>query len=120
MGTSSTKAKLVQSLMKLQSICVQTCNFFTSKLCPEPESFQRHGSSLHSSNPGMTMVSSNTDSGLSQVGGRGRGRPPPQFLTDQLTLSQPGGHILLTQYCQHTWIFRPCDGPADLNINPEA
>ena len=32
--------------------------------------------------------------GLSQAGGL----QPPQFLTDELTLSQPGGHIIHTQY----------------------
>ena len=35
-------------------------------------------------------------SGLLQVGGLGG--PAPQFLADQFTLSQPGGHILPTQY----------------------
>ena len=44
-------------------------------------------------------------------GGLG-GLQPPQFLTDQLTLSQPGG----ADYAHHSTtsppqIFRPCDGP---------
>ena len=38
--------------------------------------------------------------------------PPPHFLADQLTLSQPGGgHIIPTQYYVPPQIFRPCDGP---------
>ena len=38
--------------------------------------------------------------GLSQTGGLWglKPPPPPQFLADQLTLSQPWGHILPTQY----------------------
>ena len=35
--------------------------------------------------------------GPSQAGGPG-GHVPPHFLSDQLTLSQPGGHIIPTQY----------------------
>ena len=43
--------------------------------------------------------------GLSQAGGGGR--------ADQLTLFQPGGHIIPTQYyVPPPRIFRPCDGPA--------
>ena len=38
--------------------------------------------------------------------------PLPQFLADKLTLSQPGGHIITTQYYVPSQIFRPCDGPA--------
>ena len=39
--------------------------------------------------------------------------PPPHFLSDQLTLSQPGGHIIPNQYyVPPPQIFRPCDGPA--------
>ena len=39
-----------------------------------------------------------------------------QFLADQFTLSQPGGHIIPTQYYTPWYykppqIFRPCDGP---------
>jgi len=44
--------------------------------------------------------------GLSQGGLK-----PPQFLADQLTLSQPGGHILPTQYYEPPRIQtlrRPC------------
>ena len=41
-------------------------------------------------------------------GGRGM---PPHFLADQLTLSQPGGHIIPSQYYVPPQIFRPCDGP---------
>ena len=37
--------------------------------------------------------------------------PPPHFLTDQLTLSQPGGHIIPTQYYVPSQIFRPRDSP---------
>ena len=40
--------------------------------------------------------------------GRGLG---PQFLTDQLTLSQPGGHVIITQYYKPHRIFRPCNSP---------
>ena len=32
------------------------------------------------------------------------------FLADQLTLSQPGGHIIPTEYYVPPQIFRPCDG----------
>ena len=48
-----------------------------------------------------------------QQGGRPGGHvPPPHFLTDQLTLSQPGGgHIIPTQYYVPPQIFRPCDSP---------
>ena len=50
-------------------------------------------------------------SGPSQAGGH----VPPHFLADQLTLSQPGGHIIPTQYyVPPPHIFRPCDGPAFL------
>ena len=40
---------------------------------------------------------------------------PLQFLADKLTLSQPGGHIIPTQYYKPPRIFRPCDGPALLS-----
>ena len=45
---------------------------------------------------------------------RKRGAVAPQFLAEQLTLSQPGGggHIIPTQYYVPSRIFRPCDGPA--------
>ena len=33
------------------------------------------------------------------------------LMADQLTLSQPGGHIIATQYHVPPQIFRPCDGP---------
>ena len=36
---------------------------------------------------------------------------PFQFLADQLTLYQPGGYIIPTQYYVPLRIFRPCDGP---------
>ena len=39
-----------------------------------------------------------------------RGAQAPQFLADQLTLSQPGGQILPTQYYEPPQIFRPCNG----------
>ena len=42
---------------------------------------------------------------------KGGGHQPPQILADQLTLSQPGGHIIPTQYYKPPRIFRPCDGP---------
>ena len=48
--------------------------------------------------------------GPSQAGGRGGTCHP--FLADQLTLSQPGGHIILTQYYVHPWIFRSSHGPS--------
>ena len=35
----------------------------------------------------------------------------PQFLKDQLTLSQPGGLIMPTTVLPAPQIFRPCDGP---------
>ena len=38
------------------------------------------------------------DAGMQQAGGPG-GLVPPHFLADQLTLSQPGGHIIPTQCC---------------------
>ena len=42
----------------------------------------------------------------------------PHFLTDQLTLSQPGGgHIIPNQYYVPSRIFRPCDGPAAIKYN---
>ena len=43
----------------------------------------------------------------------GRGHVPPHFLADQLTLFQPGGHIIPTQYYKPPRIFRPCDGPGE-------
>ena len=54
--------------------------------------------------------------GLSQAGGLGGfSPPPPQFLTDQLTLLQPGGahypHPVLK--APRPRIFRPCDGPVN-------
>ena len=52
-----------------------------------------------------------TYSGLSQAGGS-EGHVPPQFLADQLTLSQPGGaHYPHPVLHAPPWIFRPCDGP---------
>ena len=47
---------------------------------------------------------------------RGQGLQPPQCLTDQLTLSQPGGRLCPPQYYQPPKIFRPCDGPAASSI----
>ena len=47
--------------------------------------------------------------------GAGGNVPPPQFLTDQLTLSQPGAHYphpVLRAPPPPPPIFRPCDGPA--------
>ena len=44
-------------------------------------------------------------------GGAWGASAPPQFLTDQLTLSQPGRHIIPTQYYVPTQIFRPRDSP---------
>ena len=45
-------------------------------------------------------------------GGAGGGACAPHFLADQLTLSQPGGYIIPTQYyVPPPRIFRPCDGP---------
>ena len=40
------------------------------------------------------------------------GARAPHFLSDQVTLSQPGGHIIPTQYYVPPRIFRLCDGPA--------
>ena len=37
---------------------------------------------------------------LSQVVGLGGSSPPPQFLSEQLTLSQPGGQIMPTTVLQ--------------------
>ena len=53
-------------------------------------------------------------SGMQQGGGQ-RGQLPPQILADQLTLSQPGGHMIPTQYYVPPRIFRPCDGPEYLS-----
>ena len=39
------------------------------------------------------------------------------ILADQLTLYQPGRHIILTQYYKLPRIFRPCDGPVSTTIN---
>ena len=36
-------------------------------------------------------------------------------MADQLTLFQPGGHIIPTQYYVPFRIFRPCDGPVCLD-----
>ena len=48
---------------------------------------------------------------VARGGGLG-GLKPPQFLTDQLTLSQSGGHIMPTTLLRAPpRIFRPCDGP---------
>ena len=57
--------------------------------------------------------------GPSQAGGGGP-VPPPHFLADQLTLSQPGGHIIPTQYYVPPQIFRPCDGPGITVSPPES
>ena len=43
---------------------------------------------------------------------------PSEFLTDQITLPQPGGgNIISTQYYKPPWIFRPCDSPVDRFIS---
>ena len=48
---------------------------------------------------------------MQQAGGPGGARAP-HFLTEHLTLSKPGGHIIPTQYyVPPPQIFRPCDGP---------
>ena len=39
--------------------------------------------------------------------GRGGSPPPPQFQTDQLTLSQPWGHIMTPTFSSPLKIFRP-------------
>ena len=53
-----------------------------------------------------------TVTGLSQSGGLGElNTPPPNFLPETLTLSQPGGQIMLTTILRAPRIFRPCDGP---------
>ena len=51
-----------------------------------------------------------------QQGGRQGGQPPPQILADQLTLSQPGGHIIPTQYYLPPRIFDPCCMPGHNTI----
>ena len=52
-----------------------------------------------------------TYAGLSQAGGPG-GPVPPQFLADQLTLSQPGGahypHLVLCALPDFQTLRRPC------------
>ena len=48
--------------------------------------------------------------GPSQAGGPG-GLVPPHFLSDQLTLSQPGGAHYPHPVLRAPQIFRPCDGP---------
>ena len=53
--------------------------------------------------------------GVSNQGCRKRGAGgalAPQFLAEQLTLSQPGGQIMPTTVLRAPRIFRPCDGPA--------
>ena len=59
-------------------------------------------------------MGANNNPGLSQAGGwGGLSPPPPQFLAEQLTLSQQGGHIMPTTVLQGPQkIFGPCDGPA--------
>ena len=106
--TSSTKAKLVQSLMKLQSICVQPCNFFTSKICPEPASLHRYGSSLQSWH----------DNGFQQyrlraVASRGQGgsSPPPVFDRSVNPISTRGSHSphpVLPAHLDFQTLRRPC------------
>ena len=54
-------------------------------------------------NPKNMYLSFNTFTGLSQWAGG------PQFLADQLTLSQPGGGRGTLLCAPRT--FRPCDGP---------
>ena len=52
---------------------------------------------------------------LSYQGCRNRGGwspPPPQFLADQLTLSQPGGQVMPPTLLSAPRIFRPSYGPA--------
>ena len=41
----------------------------------------------------------------------------PQFLADQLTLSQPKGHIMPTKWYWHPRIFRPSFGPGKRTLN---
>ena len=49
-------------------------------------------------------------------GGAGEARAP-HFLADHLTLSQPGGHIIPTQYYVPPQIFDPCCMPAVITIH---
>ena len=51
-----------------------------------------------------------------KLGGPGGAYVPPHFLADQLTLYQPGGHIISTQYYVPPQIFRPCDGPGEATL----
>ena len=58
-----------------------------------------------------------TVTGLSQSGGLGElNTPPPNFLPETLTLSQPGGQIMPTSVLRAPRIFRPCDGPTVYNV----
>ena len=63
----------------------------------------------------IKSASTDAEAGPLQAGGPGR-HVPPHFLTDQLTLSQPGGHIIPTQYYVPSRIFRPCDSPVSIEF----
>ena len=49
---------------------------------------------------------------LASAQGAGGALPSPQFLAEQLTLSQPGGRLCPPQYYKPSRIFRPCNGSA--------
>ena len=59
----------------------------------------------------------NLQQGRRKGGGGLWGLQPPQYLAEQLTLSQPGREIMPTTVLQAPQIFKPCDGPVqDLYI----
>ena len=116
----------------LQILCKVSCSYNPLQKRPKKLSSMCNKGSIVDSNNGRMCVCPvwlfrywefrvwalrtciDQSAGLLQAGGLGG----PQFLADQLTLSQPGGgHILLTQYCEPSWIFRPCDGPAWWSYN---
>ena len=59
----------------------------------------------------MVFISGSTQSKQARRKRGAGGHVRFHFLADQLTLSQPGGHIIPTQYYVPPPIFRPCDGP---------
>ena len=60
-----------------------------------------------------SFIELKVNAGLSQAGGP-RGPVPPHFLTDQLTLSQPGGahypHPVICALPDFQTLRRPCTG----------
>ena len=74
-----------------------------------------HQSNLigHSRATQISAAADNNIAGLSQAGGGAGGHVPTQFLADQLTYVNQGGHIIpTTLLLAPPRIFRPCEGPA--------